>query len=304
MEKNYEEFNARFRDGRIFTKTCDPNQLSELEKISTVTFDRAVLDRFYKDSQYAVEMWILEGPDFRIQIDKSIDYINTLLYQLGDLPINIQKYFRSYMLDEPRCLSKEALRCWGQGMPVTSSSKDYIFRDKYLDFNQWMKECNNFEFYKTIPDDKKKSLQTLRIPTGDLREEFELQIKIITFCLIELLNLPIIESKIKSSKHFTKEISEKIKKFHDKNESIKIVELYLHIENNIQDDNNNIKFLKELKKLRNKLEHSQTVDDDELKKCYEYFKINEGKWDAGFDNVLEKGISYLDYLKNAFKNNK
>ena len=276
------------KEGNFIKHTCDPDKLDNFSDkkspnyLTPVAFKKEVLHKYYsKPELYEVrEGYISCQHLWGMEIDN--DHKKLVYAYLGDLgrdlPESEQKHWESYNVFDDEGLSITAFSRDFFNLPIESSMVDHVFVKNYIKLsNQW-KVKFGWNLYLPLAKDDEYVLRKIRIPLFDSQNEFDDLVLSLTKILIDSLNEKDIAKRIKITKE---------------DKGIRKLEKWF-IQNNHQNYQDSISFLRDLQELRSSsVGHRKGKDYSKISSKLGIDKMN--LIDA-YISILEKANDYLAYM--------
>ncbi len=294
--KQYEDFIIGIDGNGVEKKyTCNPESLTisyssnkdEVSYLQPIFFTKEVLKKYYDfPEKFVVQDGFLScGNLWQLQIDNNHEkYIIVYLGDLGKLPENEQKYWKSYNISPDGRISQVAFKRDFKAEFTEPIATDLIFKKVYKKTNRMWKQSFGWQFFLPLSIKDDFHFSSIHIPLSPSQKEFDEQILSLTKILIDSIN----ESEIDKSVTI-KEIQ---------SGSIRKLETYL-AELNYPDPKNHIDFLINLQSLRSTgIAHRKGKN---YTKPWKYFGLNEKDTKTVFIEILQKANLFLEYLQNLCK---
>jgi hypothetical protein len=275
---------------------CNPENLSNYfgsnpgapHYLTPVFFTKDVLNKYYsKPETYSIDDGILRcGGLWSLYIDNQHKkYISVYLGDLGrSLSHKEQLYWKSFNVTCNEQISTTKFKRDFMAQFTDPESVDLIFKQKLNSFNRKWSEKFNWDLLLPLSENDQYNFEHIRIPIN----ESILELDTLTLSLVKT----IIDSL--NEKQIEKMLSQK---YENLKGSISKLEKWL-IESNVQDYQEQIKFLRNLQELRS--------SSSGHRKGSNYIKISK-KFDIGdktyadvFEEILLNVIQFLDFMEQNF----
>lgn len=276
-------------DGEKITQSSNPK--SHYNYLTPVHFRNEVLDRYQNNpTKYSIEPGILRcGSLWSMQIDNyATDKIVAWLGDLGrDLPYEEQLHWRSYNIPPAgQPVSEEYFHSQLMCKFTESKHPIQVFKSAYSKLQEHSMDILGWQILIPLRKDDEHYFSALKLLTCDEQKEFDEQILALTKILIDSINekqLTLLLHDIPDTKN--------------KTGSIQIIENVLS--HKAIDGTTHIKYLRDLQNLRSASSaHRKGKTYQEIcKKIGLDTKIKS----QVFLELLQKGISFLDFLSNNIK---
>ncbi|MDP2174159.1 MAG: hypothetical protein Q8J62_10340 [Candidatus Cloacimonadaceae bacterium] len=262
--------------------------------LTPVYFKLDVMQKYYNNpSKYQVHDSMIEMISrWSLRIDNNHpEAIIVFLGDLGGLPIQEQKYWRSFNIQPLNGISRVAFRRGFLAEFTDPEAIDLVFRrDINMFYDTWY-SYHNWYLFKPLSKEDAYRLESLHIPHNNSEIDFKNQVEAICVLLIESINVKILRSIVGDSEENEKSIS--------------VLNRYLSKEGYNASDL--IEFLRNLNTLRNLKLHRQKAESNtklqsDQKRTSEYFKIDKTTSSDIISFILKKGSKLLYQLLNHIEN--
>lgn len=283
------------KDGDPETFTSDPNKLANYfganpdapHYLTPVFFKKEVLQKYLSHPEiYSVEDGYLRCQSlWGMAIDNHHkECVSAYLGDLGrDLPVQEQLYWKSYNIVSEEKLSAVKFKRDFLCQFTDAEISDLKFKADYNRFQKQWLEKYNWNFFLPLSEDDEYNLQLLHIPVTNSQEEFDHLVLSLVKSIIDSLN--------------EKEILKKITNKDDLKGGISKLERWF-AEINIQDYEEQIKFLRDLQELR-----SSGTGHRKGKgylRIASTFNVEDNNFSDVFEAILQRADNFILFLCNKF----
>lgn len=255
--------------------------------LTPVFFKRDVLKKYYEDTdKYEVlDGYIKCGGYWGIEIDNNhTEYVIVYLGDLGKLPFNEQRYWRSYNVARDGGISDVAYKRGIEAEFADPTEPALLFKYRFEQFQKKWLDKFDWYLFKPLNENDEYHLKALRMPLNTTQSEFDEQVLSLTKVLIDSLNEKNLKQAITS-------------KLDSDTRGISKLELYLQQEK-VADYQDIIDFMRILQSIRSwSSAHRKSSDFD---KKMEKLNIDLNNLPDEFKHLLEKAIEVLQILENHF----
>lgn len=297
-EKQFIDFVIGIDDnGKEMQYTCNPSKLKNYfganptapHYLTPVFFDSAVLNKYYsKPEVYKVEDCIIRcGSLWSLYIDnQNKGFISAYLGDLGrDLPSEQeQHYWRGFNKAIDGKLSETKFKRDFLAQASNPQSLDFVFKNTYSEVNRLFEEKSGWPLFLELDEQDLYNFEGLRIPINNSIVEMDMLVLSLVKVLLDSLN----------EKNITKQLTGTYEKLVG---SISKLEVWFQ-EKQLLNYQDHIKFLRNLQELRSSgTGHRKGKSYQKISKVFDVQKENYAET---FLNILEKVISFLNYIESNF----
>lgn len=275
--------------------SCNPDELANYfgdnadapNYLTPVFFRREVLTKYYAHPErYSVEDGFLRCQRlWGLKLDNNHgEYIIVFLGDLGqDLPLDEQRYWRSYNVPPEGNISKVNFKRSFLAEATDPEQIDLMFKDRFIRFYENWKAIMGWSIFLKLAESDQHLFDALHIPLTDSQAEFDSQVLALTKVVIDSLNESEIVKETPGGNTETKGIS-KFEQF-----------LKAHQYPNYEQQ---IKFLRNLQDLRSTgVAHRK---GKQYKKIAETFGLKDSNRADVLKKILFEAIDFLTSLESHF----
>ena len=292
-EERYERFILGLdKEGNKIEHTCDPGALGNYDDanpdtpnfLTPVSFRKQVLDKYYQNSgKFKVSDGYLRcGSLWGIDIDNHHDdKVCAWLGDLGRLAYEEQLHWKSHNIESDTGASETFMRRQICSQFTDSSRPEHIFFERYNQLNETSQRNLGWQILLPLKPGDQYHLKNIRVPATDDQRNFDPLVLGLAMILVDSLYV----AKLKT-------LVPKDRWCHGKN-SIWWLETALRT-CDVNDAIDRIGFLRNLQSLRSSGAAHRKGENYE--KALEKFGFSERSLTAVYEEILECGIEFLEYL--------
>lgn len=200
-EREFESFIiSADAEGRPLEHTSNPETLANYfgknptapHYLTPVFFERAVLDRYYRDTdRYRIEDGYLGASGaWGLRMDNALeDRVAVFLGDLGsDLPIREQRHWKAYNVEPEGAMSDTALARSFLGAWVDSTRIEQRFLSSYKSLNDCWSDVHGWPLFLPLHESDSHVSDALHVPTNSSFGQFDEQIVRLAKLTVDSLN--------------------------------------------------------------------------------------------------------------------